>query len=188
VVERTIQVESTSIHYPGKWREHSLHDRYPRVGVVGDSVLLGQPFLGLLCSTRCSGQVIVRIDDLACCAMPERESWADFRDNGEGMLGALVARKSAGRYLSSLIDRVHAVTCFVGIPIFLRPRLCSRFPIRPLLTLCHSFHKKSMAKTLGILDTRGMVALSPLRWQRWAKTRRKLEACAIAVLKRKGML
>lgn len=65
MANHTIQVETESIHYPSRLREHSLHDRYPRLWMVGDPGLLSQPLLGLLCSTRCPGQVVLRIYDLA---------------------------------------------------------------------------------------------------------------------------
>jgi predicted Rossmann fold nucleotide-binding protein DprA/Smf involved in DNA uptake len=65
MVDHTIPVDTASIHYPARLRELSLHERYPRLWMVGDPDLLGLPLLGLLCSTRCPGQVILHTYDLA---------------------------------------------------------------------------------------------------------------------------
>jgi predicted Rossmann fold nucleotide-binding protein DprA/Smf involved in DNA uptake len=59
------RLESSASDYPARLRGVSLDERYPNLWMIGDPHLLSQPLLGLLCSTRCPGQVILRTYDLA---------------------------------------------------------------------------------------------------------------------------
>lgn len=63
--DNAIRIESSAIDYPSRLRDVRLDDRYPSLWMIGDPHLLSQPLLGLLCSTKCPGQVILRTYDLA---------------------------------------------------------------------------------------------------------------------------
>jgi predicted Rossmann fold nucleotide-binding protein DprA/Smf involved in DNA uptake len=56
--------ESTS-GYPSRLRDKRLEGRYPNLWAIGDPGLLDRSLLGLLCSLRCPGDVILRTYDLA---------------------------------------------------------------------------------------------------------------------------
>ncbi len=60
-----INLDVTSQWYPPRLRDKGLSERYPSLAVAGDARLLDQPLLGLLCSMRCPGRVILAAYELA---------------------------------------------------------------------------------------------------------------------------
>lgn len=60
-----IRLDGSAPGYPSRLRSQGLAERYPSLAVVGDPRLLDQPLLGLLCSMRCPGRVILSAYDLA---------------------------------------------------------------------------------------------------------------------------
>ena len=65
MTEKAIELNASSQDYPTRLREKGLLDRYPDLWVLGDARLLDRPMLGLVCSMRCPGQIILRTYDLA---------------------------------------------------------------------------------------------------------------------------
>jgi predicted Rossmann fold nucleotide-binding protein DprA/Smf involved in DNA uptake len=63
--EDTFKLDDSTVDYPARLRDRGLRERYPSLWVIGDARLLSRPLLGVLCSTRCPGQVILRTYDLA---------------------------------------------------------------------------------------------------------------------------
>lgn len=60
-----IKLDGSSPGYPARLRAKNLVDRYPELTLVGDPKLLDRPLLGLLCSVRCPGRIILGAYDLA---------------------------------------------------------------------------------------------------------------------------
>jgi len=65
MTEKATKLDVSSQGYPARLREKGLPGRYPNLWLVGDASLLNGPLLGLVCSMRCPGQVILRTYDLA---------------------------------------------------------------------------------------------------------------------------
>jgi len=65
MTEKAIKLDASSQVYPARLREKGLLERYPDLWLVGDACLLDRPLLGLVCSTRCPGQIILQTYDLA---------------------------------------------------------------------------------------------------------------------------
>jgi predicted Rossmann fold nucleotide-binding protein DprA/Smf involved in DNA uptake len=63
--QETIKLDHSDIDYPARLRGRDLRERYPSLWVTGDARLLNRQLLGVLCSTRCPGEVILRTYDLA---------------------------------------------------------------------------------------------------------------------------
>jgi predicted Rossmann fold nucleotide-binding protein DprA/Smf involved in DNA uptake len=63
--EHALRLDGSSQGYPSRLRDKSLVIRYPNLWVLGDPRLLDRPLLGLVCSMRCPGQIILRTYDLA---------------------------------------------------------------------------------------------------------------------------
>ncbi len=65
MTEKAAKLNVASQGYPARLQEKGLPGRFPNLWLVGDASLLNGPLLGLVCSMRCPGQVIVRTYDLA---------------------------------------------------------------------------------------------------------------------------
>lgn len=61
----TNELDESTTGYPKRLRDKGLAERYPSLWVSGDASLLDRPLLGLLCSMRCPGQIILQTYDLA---------------------------------------------------------------------------------------------------------------------------
>jgi predicted Rossmann fold nucleotide-binding protein DprA/Smf involved in DNA uptake len=58
-------VESTSLDFPATLCHGALEGSYPRIWAIGNLDILKTRLVGLFCSTKCPGSVIVQIYDLA---------------------------------------------------------------------------------------------------------------------------
>lgn len=74
---RAIKLNESASGYPASLREKCLAGRYPDLWAIGNASLLDRPLLGLLCSVRCPGQIILRTYDLA----------RSLRDAGVSVIG-----------------------------------------------------------------------------------------------------
>ena len=59
------KIDESAGDYPERLRDQHLIERFPSLWAIGDARLLSRPLLGVLCSTRCPGQVILRTYYLA---------------------------------------------------------------------------------------------------------------------------
>lgn len=58
-------IESTASNFPAALRARDGTSIFPRIWAIGDLAILEKQLLGLFCSTRCLGEVILRTYDLA---------------------------------------------------------------------------------------------------------------------------
>src|SRR5271157_5624986 len=65
MTEKAARLNVASQGYPARLQEKGLPERFPNLWLVGDASLLNGPLLGLVCSMRCPGQVILLTYDLA---------------------------------------------------------------------------------------------------------------------------
>ncbi len=65
IPQHAIKLDDSTPGYPGRLREKGSAKLFPNLWVIGGASLLDQPLLGLLCSMRCPGRVILRTYDLA---------------------------------------------------------------------------------------------------------------------------
>ena len=65
MLQEAIKLDDSAIDYPARLRGPEHRERYPSLWVLGDARLLDHQLLGVLCSARCPGRVIVRTYDLA---------------------------------------------------------------------------------------------------------------------------
>jgi len=57
-------LDTTPIHpksrdYPSSLRNKKAHELFPRIWALGDLKILGKPLLGLFCSIKCPGDLIL---------------------------------------------------------------------------------------------------------------------------------
>ncbi len=60
-----ITVDSSSPFYPAALRSKKLQTLFPRISVIGNPEILKRQLLGLFCSLKCPGELILRTYDLA---------------------------------------------------------------------------------------------------------------------------
>jgi predicted Rossmann fold nucleotide-binding protein DprA/Smf involved in DNA uptake len=58
-------VELTGSSYPSSLRDETTDGGFRKIWAIGNTRLLDKPLLGFFCSTRCPGEVILRVYDLA---------------------------------------------------------------------------------------------------------------------------
>ena len=58
-------VETKSLNFPGTIRQGALEGSYPCIWAIGNLDILNTRLIGFFCSTKCPGNVIVHIYDLA---------------------------------------------------------------------------------------------------------------------------
>ena len=64
-MSKIVVLNSHSLDFPGILRKASEGTGFSRFWIIGDVKILSNPLLGLLCSIRCPGRVIVQTYDLA---------------------------------------------------------------------------------------------------------------------------
>jgi predicted Rossmann fold nucleotide-binding protein DprA/Smf involved in DNA uptake len=60
-----ITVDSRSPFYPAPLRSKKIQAQFPRISIIGDAEILKRQWLGLFCSVKCPGDLILRTYDLA---------------------------------------------------------------------------------------------------------------------------
>jgi predicted Rossmann fold nucleotide-binding protein DprA/Smf involved in DNA uptake len=61
----TFILDDSASDYPKRLRDHGLCGPYPNLWMIGHAPLLNRPLLGMLCSARCPGQIILQTYDMA---------------------------------------------------------------------------------------------------------------------------
>jgi len=60
-----ITIESTNANYPAALRPRKTQALFPRISIIGNPEILKRQWLGLFCSVKCPGDLILRTYDLA---------------------------------------------------------------------------------------------------------------------------
>ncbi len=59
-----VTLDSSNSNYPAALRSKKVQGQFPRVSIIGDPEILKRKWLGLFCSVKCPGDLILRTYDL----------------------------------------------------------------------------------------------------------------------------